>query len=432
MKDIRFSVSFRLVLKRIRSYFLYVFIPLIFNSVTAQETPSFKPRIDWNIKAQFWLRYSDLNEGSLVNNELTDTYTDLSMRRLRIPISSQITPKIFVYSIFGGNNYNFRNKDFAIQVLDLYLEYAFDKAFEIGIGKSGWQGLNRWNVRSNTTLMGLDSPLFTLNSVEINDDLGRMFGVWLKGQFHKFDYRLTFNRPFIVTKVPNGKVDFANNRPRIKTSTYIKYQFFEEESNKSAYHVGTYLQSKKVFHLGLGYQFQSNAMSDGDAYGSTTNFYDMEHWAVDAFLNLPLRNQSAITAYLGYYDYNFGENYIRNLGANNVSTQGGTDFNGPGVAFPMIGTGESLYFQLGYAFPKITLCNKPMVIQPNIAIQHSNWEALQNHMIVYDYTVNFLPNGTHGRKISLGYQYRPIFDEVNLERKGYKGMAVLQLQFSLK
>tara|TARA_Y100000034_G_scaffold134927_1_gene204886 strand:- start:59148 stop:60404 length:1257 start_codon:yes stop_codon:yes gene_type:complete len=406
---------------------------LVFTGLTnAQEKEKFQPKINWNVKAQFWLRFSELNEGSLVNNELTGSYTDLSMRRLRIPVSSQITPKVFVYSIFGGNNYNINDKDFRIRVLDLYVEYAFHKSFEVGIGKSGWQGLNRWNVRSNTSLMGLDSPLFTLNTVGINDDIGRMFGVWFKGQFDKFDYRLTLNRPFLVTKAPNGRVDFANNKPRIRVSTYFKYQFFDHESNKSAYHVGTYLQSKKVFHLGAGYQFQHRAMSDGDATLSTTNFFDMRHWAVDSFLNLPLSNKGAITAYLGYYDYDFGNNYIRNIGANNPTSAGGSDFNGPGVAFPMIGSGTTWYMQFGYAFPKMNVFKQELVIQPNIAVQSSNWDALQDQMTVYDYTVNFLMDGKHARKISLGYQYRPIFDTNTLEQKDHKGMAIIQLQFSLK
>lgn len=82
-------------------------------------------------------------------------------------------------------------------------------------------------------------------------------------------------------------------------------------------------------------------MSDGDALLSGTNFYDMRNWAVDSFLNVPLYNDDAITAYLGYYDYDFGKNYIRNVVANNPTTGGGSEFNGAGVAFPMIGTGTT-------------------------------------------------------------------------------------------
>lgn len=408
-------------------FLLLLILPI---ALFAQDKEKFKPTFDWNITTQFWLRYSDLNEGSEIHGESTDEFFDVSIRRLRIPISAQITPKIFTYGMFGGNNYNFKGDTFPIGILDLYVEYSFAKYFEVGFGKSGWQGLNRWNVRSSKTLMGLDSPLFTLNSVEINDDIGRLFGVWVKGQAGHFDYRMAFNRPFFVKTIPNGAVNFANNKPRVKTSAYVKYQFFDHESNKSAYQTGTYLQKKKVFNIGGGFQYQPEAMSDGDANLEDTNIYDITHFAADSFLNLPLSNGNAITAYLGYYDYDFGKDYIRNVGANNPTTGGGTDFNGPGVAFPMIGTGTTWYGQFGYAFKETQVLNLPTVIQPNIAIQHSNWDALNDNMTVYDFTVNFLINGSQDNKISLGYQHRPIFDAATLEQKDYKGMAVLQYQIS--
>lgn len=325
-----------------------------------------------------------------------------------------------------------KNKELKVGILDLYAEYSFAKYLEVGIGKSGWQGLNRWNIRSSSSLMGLDSPLFTLNTVEKNDDLGRQYGVWLKGQAGRFDYRLTFNNSEIITTIPDGKVDFANNRPRIRVGSYVKYQFFEHESNKSAYQVGTYMQNKKVFNIGAGFQYQEKMMSDGDANDPSSNFYDMEHWAIDSYLNLPMANKDAITAYLGYYYYGFGKDYIRNVGANNVTSGGGDDFNGAGVAFPMIGTGPSIYMQFGYAFEQSKIIGQEMIIQPNISIQHSNWDALNQNMTVYDFNVNFMINGKHGNKISLGYQLRPIFDAISLEQIDSKGMAVLQYQLSLK
>lgn len=378
------------------------------------------------------MRYSELNAGSLIYDKPASEFFDISVRRLRIPVSSQITPNIYTYAIFGGNNYNFKDKTFSLDVLDLYVEYKFARILEIGVGKSGWQGLNRWNIRSSKTMMGLDSPLFTLNSVEKNDDLGRLFGVWLKGQTGHFDYRITFNRSFAVTSIPDDEVNFANGKPRVKTSSYVKYQFFENESNKSAYQAGTYMQSKKVFNIGVGFQHQEKAMSDGDVQLVSTTFYDINHYAADSFLNLPLANGNAVTAYLGFYDYDFGENYIRNVGANNPTTGGGTDFNGPGVAFPMIGTGTTWYTQFGYAFKQTEILSQPMIIQPNIAIQHSNWDALEDTMTVYDFTINFLLNGSHNNKFSLGYQYLPIFDANTLKQKDYKGMAVLQFQLSVK
>ncbi|ARV16478.1 porin [Polaribacter sp. SA4-12] len=420
------------LIKSIVKKCLVVIVLLSSLLVIGQEKEKFKPTINWNVTAQIWMRHSELNEGSLVNNEATSSYSDVSIRRLRIPVTSQLTPKLFFYSILGGNNYNFNSKNFQLNVLDLYVEYAFNKSFEVGVGKSGWQGLSRWNLCSTKTPMGFESPLFSLTTVGKTDDIGRVLGVWVKGQTGKLDYRLSLGTPIAVTQIPTGNVDFANNRPRVKTSSYVKYQFFENESNKSAYSTGTYLQAKKVFNIGAGFQYQEKAMSDGDALLAGTNLYDMKHWAVDSFLNLPLNNDGAITAYLGYYDYNYGKDYIRNIGANNPATGGGSSFNGAGVAFPMIGTGTTWYTQFGYAFKKSNFLNCPMIIQPNIAIQTSNWDALNEQMTVYNFTVNFLMNGNHGRKISLGYQHRPVFDAATITQKEYKGMFVVQYQISLK
>jgi hypothetical protein len=44
-----------------------------------------------------------------------------------------------------------------------------------------------------------------------------------------------------------------------------------------------------------------------------------------------------------YFDTDFGPNYIRNLGANDY-TSGGTSFNGSGNDFPMMGTGNTVFF----------------------------------------------------------------------------------------
>ena len=397
----------------------------------AQESKSFVPKVKWSLTTQIWARYSDLNPGTTVNGEPTSNYADVSIRRLRIPISSQITPKIYVATMLGGNNLNQAVKSFPLHVVELFVEYKFTKALEVGIGKSGWVGLDRWALRSSKTLMGLDTPLFSLNTANKNDDMGRSLGIWFKGQTGKIDYRLVFNNPMTVSNIPTGKVDFANNRPRVKTSAYVKYQFFEQESNKLAYQTGTYMQTKKVWNIGAGFQYQPKAMSNGDAKNPLTNIYDIKHWAVDSFLNLPLKNKDAITAYLGYYDFNFGKNYIRNVNANGTMFGGGTSLNGAGVGFPMIGTGNTVYAQFGYAFDKTKILKKSMIIQPSISIQHSNWKALKQAMTVYDFTVNFMMDG-HKNKLSFGYQYRPVFDAVTLRVRNRKGMAVLQYQISIK
>lgn len=411
-----------------KTFFSFFCIAIISYATFSQN----KPKVNWNITTEIWARYSNFNNGTKINNQDDKKYADISIRRFRIPISYQLSPKVFAFAMIGGNNYNFGSGDSNIDILDAYAEYDFHKSFEVGMGKSGWQGLNRFNVFSSSSILGYDAPLFSLYSLDKLDDIGRYYGVWAKGQIHKFDYRLTFSNPLMVTIAPTtGSVDYANNAPKIKSSGYVKYQFFEHESNKTSYQVGTYITNKKIFNIGTGFAYQPDAMANGNINNSNTKLYDIKHWAVDSFLSLPFKNKETITAYTSYNNYNFGPNYIRNVSANTKFATGGDDFNGAGNGFPMIGTGETLYGQVGYAFNPVKIGTENITLQPCISWQHSNWEALNEPMNLREYTLNLFLDG-HEDKISLGYQSRPIFDKTTLLEKDRKGMAVLQYQITIK
>lgn len=391
-----------------------------------------KNYIKASIRMQLWARYFDTNPGSTINGENTPNIIDFSMRRLRMEVSSQVNSKLFVYTLFGGNNLNEKTeKEFQFKILDLFAEYEFSKEFALGLGKSGWEGLSRWNVRSSGSLMTLDAPIFSLLTINKNDDEGRSLGIWAKGQFGKFDYTLAFKSPAQYGVQPTeGKVDYSLNKPRKRTSAYVKYQFLDKESNKNPYsgRAGTYLGKKNVFNIGAGFMYQPKMTAQ--LVNGIKNYYDFKNWAVDVFYDVALNKEkgTAITSYLGYFNTNFGPNYIRNVGANNI-TSGGTSFNESGNSFPMIGTGNTLFFQLGYLFQKF---KKTYQLQPNFAVQYSNFDALNNTMIVYDFGVNCYFK-EHNNKLSLNYQNRPIFQNVNNQTvvTEHKGMIVLQYQIAI-
>ena len=181
------------------SYFLKLFLvlfTLLFQSFSYSQDNKLKfnlndsgsAYIKGSLRGQFWMRYNDMNPGTTINGEHVNNKFDFSIRRLRINVCAQLNPKLFVYALFGGNNINLgREKEFEFDVLDLYVEYSFNKKIAIGIGESAWDGLSRWTVRSSYSMMSLDSPLFSLLTVNKNDDLGRTLGIWAKGQIGKFD-----------------------------------------------------------------------------------------------------------------------------------------------------------------------------------------------------------------------------------------------------
>jgi len=382
-----------------------------------------------SVRMQLWTRYFDTNPGTTINGENVDNVFDVSVRRLRMGVSAQLTPKLYVYSLFGGNNINSKSeKDFQFEVLDLYAEYEFAKEFTLGFGESGWEGLSRINVRSSKSLLTLDAPLFNLLTVNKNDDVARGLGIWAKGQLGKFDYILSIKNPvqFGVT-AQEGTVDYALNRPRKRTTGYVKYEFLDNESNKSAYSggAGTYLGTKNILNLGAGFMHQSKMTSQ--IVNDEEKFYDFNNWAVDLFYDAPLNEEkgTAITSYLGFFSTDFGPDYIRNVGANDV-TSGGTSFNGSGNDFPMMGTGNTVFFQFGYLLAKT---KNNLQLQPNISVQYSDYEVLDDAMVVYDLGINCYFKG-HDNKLSLGYQNRPVFQNINDQIKvdERKGMFVLQYQ----
>jgi hypothetical protein len=385
-----------------------------------------------SLRMQLWTRYFDTNPGTTINGENVNNVFDVSIRRLRMGVSAQLTPKLYVYSLFGGNNINSRSeKDFQFEVLDLYAEYEFAKEFALGFGESSWEGLSRWNVRSSKSLMAVDAPIFALLTVNKNDDAARGLGIWAKGQLGKFDYILSLKNPvqFGVT-AKAGTVDFALNKPRKRASAYVKYEFLDNESNKSAYSggAGTYVGTKNIFNLGAGFMHQAKMTSQ--LVNDQEKFYDFNNWAVDLFYDAPLNKEkgTAITSYLGFFSTDFGPDYIRNVGANDV-TSGGSSFNGSGNDFPMMGTGNTVFFQFGYLLPKT---KNNIQIQPNLAVQYSDFDLLDDAMVVYDLGLNCYFKG-HSNKLSLGYQNRPVFQDINDQLKvdERKGMFVLQYQIEI-
>lgn len=386
--------------------------------------------IKGSVRGQFWMRYNEMNPGTTINGEPVNNKLDFSIRRFRVNISAQLNPKLFVYGLFGGNNINLGSeKEFEFDILDLYVEYSFNEKIAIGIGESTWDGLSRWTARSSYSLMSLDAPLFSLLTVNKNDDLARTLGIWVKGQIGKFDYIFSLKNPNDYGVISTeGKTDFALNNPRTRTSGYVKYEFFDNESNKTSYSggTGTYLGTKNIFNIGGGFLFQPKMTSS--LVNGEERFYDFKNWAGELFLDKPLNvdKNTAITSYLGFFYTDFGPNYIRNLGANDY-TSGGTSFNGSGNDFPMMGTGNTIFFQLGYLMGK---GKKGYQFQPNISIQRSDFDALNDIMIVYDAGINLYFKG-HANKLTLNYQSRPIYLEDNLgnlEVNERKGQIVLQYQ----
>jgi hypothetical protein len=401
---------------------------------------------------QVWLRYDQSNPNTLVQSVKVPETFDIGLRRTRIQMFGQITDRTFVYFQFGQNNFNAiynsngGNRKQAVFFHDALGEYRISKKNElkIGAGLTITNGLSRFSQPAIGSIMTTDVPVFAQATVDQTDEFSRKLSVYVRGQIGKFDYRASISDPFPITS--NGQTapilgknaTFTTIGHTKQFQTYLMYQFFDHEQHNTPYMIGTHLGQKKVFNIAGGIIHQKNAMWKKETPTSDSTFQDMTLWCIESYLDMPLNKEkgNAISAYAGYFNYNFGTNYLRFngimnpangiTGTNNITGAGATFGN----AYPMMGTGNVFYTQFGYLLPKKLLGEKNGQLLPYVSVMSATWNRLGVPMRVYNVGINWLISG-HKSKLSLDYQNRPTYS-VNssniIEQGDRRGTITLQYQ----
>jgi hypothetical protein len=416
--------------------------------------------ITWN---QIWMRSSEMNPGTMIGDQGVTKQEDIGLRRIRLLAYAQISPRYMVVTHIGINNQTFINggasgssgtggygagKKPGIFFHDAWNEYAVvlpqeKKPFSltIGAGLHYYMGLSRMTMSSTLNYLAIDAPIFNWPTIENSDQFARQMGLFAKGKYNRLEYRVSLNKPFVTNQTPVDAItaDAAvavdnNNNARWSKAGYFEYQIFDKESNVLPYKVGTYLGTKKVFNVGAGFYTAPSATKtsvNGNVDTHTTNLF-----AGDVFLDMPIgkkEKKMALTAYSVLYDYDFGPNYLRNIGimnegVTNPGFSGDRALAGPGNLQPMIGTGTIWYTQAGVLLPNSA--EKPKVrIQPFAAYTYKNFDALDKASNQFDIGSNFLIDGHHA-KVTVQYSTRPVYTASdNID--GYKGEILMQLQIYL-
>lgn len=416
--------------------------------------------IAWN---QIWMRSSEMNPGTMINGEEASSNTDIGSRRLRLLLYAQITPRYMIMTHFGINNQTFVNggasgtggtggygqgKKPQLFFHDAWNEYAVvlpkaDKKFSlsVGAGLHYYMGLSRMTMGSTLNFLTIDAPIFNWPLIENSDQFARQGGLFAKGKYGKFEYRVSYNKPFATNLVPTdaASADAAvavdnSGITRWSRAGYFEYQFLDVESNFLPYKVGTYLGTKKMFNLGAG--FYNAPEGTRTSVAGEIQKHDINLLSADAFLDLPIGNpdkKMALTAYSVFYDYDFGPNYLRNVGIMNVG-QNSPDFAGtrglagPGNSQPLIGSGTIWYTQAGVLLPIAK--EKPKVrVQPFTAYTYKKFDAFEKASNQFDIGSNFFLDGHHA-KITAQYSTRPVYTAPdNIDK--YLGEFIIQLQIYL-
>ncbi len=411
---------------------------------------------------QFWATLTQNNPGTLdVNGNEIATTTDLALRRSRFLAYAQVSPRFMILTHWGINNQSFINgatppngpnspatpsnqgKKPQIFIHDAWTEYQVVKdRLYMGAGLHYWNGVSRFSSHSTLNFMATDAPIFNWYNIEATDQFARQFGFYAKGQLGRFDYRFHLNKPYVNGPVA-AKTNTSANAINVASETwapggYVNYMFFDKENNKLPFFVGSYMGAKKVFNIGAGFYSQKEVTASRSILGqdTTLNRHNQLCLGVDAFLDMPLNGgkSGAAHAYVVYYDYNFGPGYLRNIGILNEHLNTKPDnpmrsWAGGGNAQPVIGTGNILYGQFGYALPKGKDGTQWM---PYATLTRKNFERLPEPSLQYGLGLNYFINA-HFAKLTLEYQARPVYrlDGNDIIRNGSKGQFILQTQIFL-
>lgn len=393
---------------------------------------------------QVWFRYTETNPGTTLYGEPINEVSDIGLRRLRLQLYGQISERVFFYTQFGQNNFSYLSERFEGSFFhDAVVEFTLHpKAVSLGGGLAGWSGLSRYASPSIGSIMPMDAPLYQQATNGVNDQFIRKLSFYAKGKLGKLDYRLAISKPLAVQNAnapvaPLGLTsDFSTLPAKWQQQGYLMYQFLDQEANTTPYNAGCYLGSKRVLNLGAGYILQQDAMWRLSSVGDTL-IRPLQLFGVDVFYDTPLNEEkgNALTAYLAVNSYNFGRNYLRNIGVMNPAN--GTNANGTvgggGNGFPGIGTGTIFYGQLGYLFGDKLLGDHGK-LQVYACAQVGDFEALDAYMIMAEGGFNWFIRGTQNSKLSLNYQSRPVFDANSagdLRETTRKGMMVLQYHVAI-
>ena len=398
------------------------------------------------------MRYNDSNPGTTVLGDNTRETFDIGLRRTRFQLFGSLTDHVSFYFQFGQNNFNYLAGQNAtnsgsrkIQVFfhDALTEYRVWKGKDnlyLGAGLTIANGLSRFSQPSIGTIMSMDVPVFAQATVEQTDQFSRKLSLYARGQIGKLDYRMVISDPFPITTIgtppsaiSNANASFANNNHNKQFQGLFIWNFFDTESHVTPYMTGTYLGNKKILNVEAGFITQKNAMWTGDAV--TQNYHNMKLWSIAIFYDAPVHSEkgNALSAYVGYFNTNYGPGYLRFNGimnpANGVAP--GYLVGTQGNSFPMFGTGTVLYSQFGYLFRK-DLLGEQGTLMPYATWQSANYDRLDKQMNLYALGLNWFLRG-HAAKLSLDYQVRPTYslsgtDLVKDNRM--RGQLVMQYQIS--
>ncbi len=382
------------------------------------------------LSGQFWARHTALNPGSVIKESQQTEAWDLSVRRYRMKLYGQWSPKNEFVLTLGNNNINQVSKTSGSpKVLDAYTTFNWKKSLSFGMGKNAWTGLSRYAAPSTSSGLGVDIQFIATPLINNSDDLLRKLSFFLKGQKGKLDYRFVLAKPYAPTK-PSTFTDVAKvayKASDYQISTYVKFQLRDKESQKSPFSAATYLGKKDLLTFGAGAFYQPEATMS--LFETDSLFHTACSFAVDLFYEHPVYKKTTLTIYAAYYNHDLGPNFIRQVGANNPArTFTASEYmNGKGNSALVTGTGH-IYFLQSAIMTNIESCT----FQFFGSCSRASLQAVGKRLIHWETGVHYLMD-SHRSKLTLGYQNWPLVKKMGdiSYIQNRRSSVILQYQFKI-
>lgn len=322
-----------------------------------------------------------------------------NLRRARVLMFAQINKDFLILTHFGLNSLTSttlsptgKGEGSQLFFHDVWAQYNLSKNHTVGAGLHYFNGISRLNNQSTLNMMTLDNNRQSWATIGLSDQFARHLGVFVKGKFNKFQYRLAINDALATTldaQVPvadgaavyNGRSLLGSKDAGKTFAGYFDYHFLDQESNFLPYKVGTYLGGKEVFNIGAGFFLHPNGSVIDIGTTADPNIVgeDVSIFAVDAFYDKPLGDDgSALTAYAVFQSNDYGKDYL----------------------YSAYGTGSMLYGHVGYVFKGDK--NKTRY-QPYVSYGSHSYDASDDSRSTLGIGVNAYMSGHHS-KLTLEYK----------------------------
>lgn len=377
----------------------------------------------FSLGTQFWLRNTWLNDPDLnMNGEYYSSEVDFALRRTRFSMINNLNDKFIFYTQLGFNNLNKNSKKPQLYFHDVWVMFQIiPKAFYVGFGLNGWNGISRLSNTSYQKTLTLDNPGFSIPTVNHTDLETRQLGIFIKGTTNRFSYRAALAKPFSYNGIPENieqNSAYEISTEKLVYKGYIAYHFWDKEYFTTPYVSMTYLGKKKILNFGMGFDYYPESIVQFKT-NSEKQIHNRTLLGADVFCEFPFTNNQTISIYSVLYKYNFGTNYLRKSGTMNI-------WNGSGNSEYKIGTGLIFYSTLGYLFRE-DFINLPGRFQIFYAYDFKDFDALPFNLSNHDFGMNYYMAGQK-LKFTAQYSMRSVINELNSSTKTHRGTLILQTQ----